>query len=51
MNEEKELHVQVTPEELVNDFLIGGFELEKLKNGFQAPVVEGPCADPQQETK
>ena len=34
-----------TPEDMVNDYLIGKFEIEKLKNGFQAPVTEGECAD------
>ncbi|WP_157729431.1 hypothetical protein [Tumebacillus algifaecis] len=37
--------VQVTPEEMVNDYLIGEHELEKLKHGFQAPLADGqPCA-------
>jgi hypothetical protein len=36
----------VTPEELVNDFLIGAYEMEKLRNGFVAPVGEGePCEE------
>jgi hypothetical protein len=36
----------VTPEELVNDYLIGAYEIEKLRNGFIAPVIEGDCAEP-----
>lgn len=37
---------QVTPEEIVHDYLIGKYELEKLQNGFQAPVVAGePCEE------
>jgi hypothetical protein len=36
----------VTPEELVHDYLIGMFEVEKLQNGFQAPVSTGePCEE------
>jgi len=35
---------EVTPEDIVHDYLIGKYELEKLQNGFQAPVVAGePC--------
>jgi hypothetical protein len=36
--------MDVSPEELAHDDLIGMYELEKLKNGFQAPVGYGePC--------
>jgi len=27
-----------TPEELAHDYLIGLFEVDKLRNGFQVPV-------------
>lgn len=33
----------LTPEDIVNDYLIGEHELEKLRNGFQAPVEHAPC--------
>lgn len=37
---------ELTPEDVVNDYLIGRYEIEKLKNGFQAPVNTGqPCAE------
>lgn len=43
---EKHDTVQVTPEDIVNDYLIGSYELEKLAKGFAAPVIEGePCAE------
>ncbi|HEU4964782.1 MAG TPA: hypothetical protein VFV52_13130 [Bacilli bacterium] len=35
--------VSLTPEEVVNDYLIGKYELEKLRHGFQAPVEHVPC--------
>lgn len=32
----------------VTDYLIGEYELERLKNGFQPPVLEGePCPEHQ----
>ncbi|MGZ4113149.1 MAG: hypothetical protein ACXVP5_12000 [Tumebacillaceae bacterium] len=44
MSADQHEQVQVTPEELINDYLIGAYELEKLKNGFQAPVEKCvPC--------
>lgn len=37
---------ELTPEDVVTDYLIGRYEIEKLKNGFQAPVITGqPCAE------
>lgn len=33
----------LVPEDLVLDYLIGEHELEKLRNGFQAPVLGQPC--------
>ncbi|MBL0387356.1 hypothetical protein JJB07_11900 [Tumebacillus sp. ITR2] len=33
----------LTPEDIVNDYLIGEHELEQLRHGFQAPVQGQPC--------
>lgn len=38
----------LTPEDIVNDYLIGEHELEKLKNGFQAPALQGQPCEPDQ---
>lgn len=38
----------VSPEKLVHDYLLGEYEIEKLKNGFRPPVLAGePCAEHQ----
>lgn len=43
-NQQENETVHVTPEEMVIDYLIGEHELEKLRHGFQAPMVAGqPC--------
>lgn len=35
------------PEIMAADYLVGKYEIEKLRNGFRAPVLKGePCADP-----
>ncbi|MCX7570349.1 hypothetical protein OS242_10275 [Tumebacillus sp. DT12] len=38
----------LTPEDIVHDYLIGEYELEKLKHGFQAPAVQGQPCEPDQ---
>jgi hypothetical protein len=38
----------VNPETLVHDYLLGEYEIEKLRNGFRPPVLAGePCAEHQ----
>lgn len=34
---------ELTPEDIVLDYLIGEHELEKLRHGFQAQVSGEPC--------
>lgn len=43
-NQETNETVQVTPEDMVIDYLIGEHELQKLRYGFQAPMIAAePC--------
>ncbi|PWK05096.1 hypothetical protein [Tumebacillus permanentifrigoris] len=42
--EQPQQPVDLTPEDIVLDYLIGEHELEKLRHGFQAPVMGPPCS-------
>lgn len=37
-----------TAEDIVHDYLIGEYELEKLRHGFQAPALQGQPCEPDQ---